>query len=101
MITIPGNTTSTFLTLFFGSGLSDDTYVVQRFKTMLDSDVGNAQRPPAGHPNGRSGAEEPYSASTSPPAPCPRLTETPNRKPSKSPIAAPSKSAGTLTVRLF
>ena len=29
-IAIPGNTTSTFLTHFFGSGLVDDRYVVER-----------------------------------------------------------------------
>ena len=36
---IPGNTASTFLTHFFGSGLADDTYVVERFKTMIDGDI--------------------------------------------------------------
>ncbi len=36
---IPGNTASTFLTHFFGSGLSDDTYVVERFKAMVDGDI--------------------------------------------------------------
>ena len=51
-VAIPGNTASTFLTHFFGSGLADDTYVVERFKTMVDGDIrrcpddkpGNAQR---------------------------------------------------------
>ncbi|MXY42399.1 MAG: hypothetical protein F4Y62_21670 [Rhodospirillaceae bacterium] len=36
---IPRNTASTFLTHFFGSGLSDDTYVVERFKAMVDGDI--------------------------------------------------------------
>ena len=34
-IATPGNTASTFLTHFFGSGLADDTYVIERFKTMV------------------------------------------------------------------
>ena len=38
-IAISGNTTSTFLTHFFGSGLSDDTYVVERFKAMVNGDI--------------------------------------------------------------
>ena len=45
---IPGNTASTFLTHFFGSGLSDDTYVVERFKAMVDGDIRRcADRQPA------------------------------------------------------
>lgn len=31
-IELPGNTASTFLISFFGSGLADDTHVVERFK---------------------------------------------------------------------
>ena len=47
-IAIPGNTASTFLTHFFGSGLSDDTYVVERFKAMVDGDIHRcADQPPA------------------------------------------------------
>ena len=47
-IAIPRNTASTFLTHFFGSGLADDRYVVERFK------VGRRRHPPlhrrgAGH----------------------------------------------------
>ena len=38
-ITLAGNTTSTFLTHFFGSGLSDNTQVVEQFRAMLDGDV--------------------------------------------------------------
>ncbi len=45
---IPGNTASTFLTHFFGSGLSDDTYVIERFKAMVDGDIRRcADQPPA------------------------------------------------------
>ena len=47
-IAIPGNTASTFLTHFFGNGLSDDTYVVERFKAMVDGDLRRcADQPPA------------------------------------------------------
>ena len=38
-ITMPGNTASTFLTHFFGSGLADDAYVVERFKARADGDI--------------------------------------------------------------
>ncbi len=38
-LAIPGNTASTFLTHFFGSGLSDDRYVVERFRAMVDGDI--------------------------------------------------------------
>ncbi len=45
---IPGNTASTFLTHFFGSGLSDDTYVVERFRALVDGDIRRCpDRPPA------------------------------------------------------
>ena len=40
----PGNTASTFLTRFFGSGLVDERYVVERFKTLACGDI----RPVAG-----------------------------------------------------
>ncbi len=47
-IAIPGNTASTFLTHFFGTGLTDDTYVIERFKTMVDGDIRPcAAEPPA------------------------------------------------------
>ncbi len=38
-IAIPGNTASTILTHFFGSGLSDDRYVIERFRLMIDGDI--------------------------------------------------------------
>ena len=38
-IAFPGNTASTFLTHFFGSGLADDTYVVERFKALATGDI--------------------------------------------------------------
>ena len=38
-IALPGDTASTFLTHFFGSGLADDTYVVERFRTLVDGDI--------------------------------------------------------------
>ncbi|MCY3982019.1 MAG: hypothetical protein OXF51_09730 [Alphaproteobacteria bacterium] len=38
-IAIPANTAATFLTHFFGSGLVDDTYVVERFKARADGDI--------------------------------------------------------------
>ena len=43
-IAFPGNTASTFLTHFFGSGLADDSYVVERFKALACGDI----RPVAG-----------------------------------------------------
>ena len=38
-IAIPGNTASTFLTHFFGSGLVDDRYVVERFKALANGEI--------------------------------------------------------------
>ena len=38
-IAVPGNTAATFLTHFFGNGLADDTYVVERFKAMVNGDI--------------------------------------------------------------
>ena len=38
-IAISGNTASTFLTHFFGCGLSDDRYVVERFRALVDGDI--------------------------------------------------------------
>ena len=38
-IAFPGNTASTFLTHFFGSGLADERYVVERFKALADGDI--------------------------------------------------------------
>ena len=36
---IPGNTADTFLVHFFGTGLADDRYVVQRFRARADGDI--------------------------------------------------------------
>ena len=36
---LPGNTTSTFLTHFFGRGLEDERYVVERYKARADGDI--------------------------------------------------------------
>ena len=38
-IAIPGNTTTTFLTHFFGGGLADHRYIVERFKALADGDI--------------------------------------------------------------
>ena len=38
-IAVPGYTLDTFLTHFFGGGLSDDRYVVERFRAMIDGDI--------------------------------------------------------------
>ena len=36
---ISGSTTATFLTHFFGRGLADERYVVERFHAMADGDI--------------------------------------------------------------
>ena len=36
---MPGNTAATFLVHFFGSGLSDERYVVERFMARADDDI--------------------------------------------------------------
>ena len=36
---MPGNTADTFLIHFFGTGLADDRYVVERFRAMADGDI--------------------------------------------------------------
>ena len=38
-IPIPGNTANTFLVHFFGGGLADERYVVERFKARADGDI--------------------------------------------------------------
>ncbi len=38
-IAVPGNTAATFLTHFFNGGLVEDTYVVERFRAMIDGDI--------------------------------------------------------------
>ena len=55
-LAIPGNTADTFLTHFFGSGLSDDRYVVERFKTMVDGDIRRCPDPAQPTGRGRCGA---------------------------------------------
>ena len=48
---MPGNTAATFLVHFFGTGLSDETYTVERFKAMADGDI----RPWPGEEKARKG----------------------------------------------
>ena len=36
---MPGNTAATFLVHFFGTGLADDRYVVERFRARADGDI--------------------------------------------------------------
>ena len=38
-MTMPGNTAATFLVYFFGTGLVDDRYVVERFRARADGDI--------------------------------------------------------------
>ena len=38
-IPIPDNTADTFLVHFFGGGLADERYVVERFKALADGDI--------------------------------------------------------------
>ena len=38
-ITVPRNTADTFLVHFFGGGLADERYVVERFKALADGDI--------------------------------------------------------------
>ena len=38
-LAISGSTAATFLTHFFGPGLADERYVVERFQTMADGDI--------------------------------------------------------------
>ena len=39
VIAVPGNTADTFLVHFFGGGLADERYVVERFKVHADGDI--------------------------------------------------------------
>ncbi len=55
-IAMTGNTASTFLTHIFGSGLSDDRYVVERFKAMIDGDIRRCPDPAPAKGKGRSRA---------------------------------------------
>ena len=36
---MPGNTAATFLTHFFGPGLADDRYAVEKFRARADGDI--------------------------------------------------------------
>ena len=38
-LAMPGNTAATFLTYFFGSGLVEDTYVVEKFIALVNGDI--------------------------------------------------------------
>ena len=49
---MPGNTADTFLIHFFGTGLADERYVVERFKAMADGDI-RPIRPETAGANGR------------------------------------------------
>ena len=49
---VPGNTASTFLIHFFGHGLADARYVVERFQAMANGDI---RRWPADEPTTRKG----------------------------------------------
>ena len=49
---MPGNTADTFLIHFFGTGLADEKYVVERFRAMADGDI-RPVRPEANCAKGR------------------------------------------------
>ncbi len=49
---MPGNTADTFLVHFFGTGLADEKYVVERFRAMADGDI-RPIRPEAAGAKGR------------------------------------------------
>ena len=53
---MPGNTADTFLVHFFGTGLADDRYVVERFRALADGDI-RPIRPEASGAKGRGKAE--------------------------------------------
>ena len=55
-LAIPGNTAETFLVHFFGTGLADDRYVVERFKGMVDGDIRRCPDPAPATGRGRCGA---------------------------------------------
>ena len=51
---IPGNTADTFLVHFFGGGLADERYVVERFRAFADGDIRPCPgKAPAGAKKGR------------------------------------------------
>ena len=47
-IAMPGNTADTFLVHFFGTGLADDRYVVEKFHARADGDIVPVPAGPAG-----------------------------------------------------
>ena len=51
---MPGNTAETFLVHFFGTGLADDRYVVERYRARADGDIVPA---PAEAPRGEGPAQ--------------------------------------------
>ncbi len=53
---MPGNTAETFLVHFFGTGLADDRYVVERFRALADGDI-RPIRPEAPGAKGRGKAK--------------------------------------------
>ena len=38
-IAMPGNTAATFLVHYFGTGLADDRYVIEKFRALADGDI--------------------------------------------------------------
>ena len=50
---MPGNTADTFLVHFFGTGLADEKYVVERFRAMADGDIRPVRPETAGAKGGR------------------------------------------------
>ena len=44
-IAMPGNTAATFLTHFFGPGLADDRYVVEKFRALADGNIRRCSDP--------------------------------------------------------
>ncbi len=44
-IALPGNTAATFLTHFFGPGLADDRYAVEKFRAMADGEIRRCSDP--------------------------------------------------------
>ena len=60
-IAVPRNTAATFLTHFFGRGLADDTYVVERFKALASGDIRpcSAESPGAGRRRAGAGRSAP------------------------------------------
>ena len=44
-IAMPGNTAATFLTHFFGPGLADDRYVVEKFRALADGNIRRCSGP--------------------------------------------------------